>query len=889
MGKLKKAMLAGTLIAGMIGGIPTNSHAAALGDVNGDGNIDSTDASIIAQIAQYYEYNAQGDVDNNGELNNRDVQLVLRYASGRDVYASLEDVINEMNQNMGDVDKNSEINASDAESIYELIFDDEYEIEADVDGNGEVNKRDAEIVLEYSADVVNGYNKSILEFVEEVKYNTGNLDGNPEIDSPDAAEIGMIIDKFDYEIKADIDGNGEVNKRDKEILSSYATGKGAGENVTLKDFIRNVNRTAGDVNRDGKIDASDASDILIMGKNNEYKIEADVDQNGVINKRDAELALIHASGVGADYDSPIKNTVKKMEKQTGDVNFDGEINIGDVTEIIKKAEAKSTYQIQADIDKNGVVNERDAKILQEYVTEKDAGKIITIQKIINKINKNLGDINKDDDVNSSDTAEILMMISNNEYELEADVDESGIVDKRDAEIVKLYSTLVGATSDCRFSKILTYIQDHKGDLDENEEYEEADISAIKSLEDYELIADLDENGEVNKRDSELLSRYITNMKADSKTTLWGILDKAEENLGDVDGDKEINYLDREEIMALIKYNNYEIEADVDKNGIVNRRDERIIDKYNSNEMANDNSSIRTIVKDAQEKKGDLNGDKKINESDSSDMKTMITKDEYSLEADVDENGYLNNRDLEILNKYVTSIGAVNKIPFKTFIEKINKYIGDIDRNKKIDKLDAEEIQSLINDKEYQIEADVNEDGYLTDKDVNIVLRYAVATESGRDVTLKDIIREIVIESTYKQAPKTPTQNTTEEDKNKETEDTTKEDTTKEDTTKEDTTKEDITKEDSNKETEDTTKEDNTKDTSDSTSKDNAKNTEEISKNNTNDKVEKTVDTKSAKDTTAKTSGTLPKTGLRTWITVLAIITIVGGIISYKKLKEFRNM
>ena len=134
---------------------------------------------------------------------------------------------------------------------------------------------------------------------------------------------------------------------------------------TQQDVINGYLNKVGDVNRDGYISISDVTAIQyhiagtspLSERNLTY---ADVNLDGKVDNHDA--TLIQKYNIKIVDILPIKY---------GDVNDDGIINIKDVTEIRKHTGGIATltgHNLEAaDVNLDGLINDTDAEILQEYI------------------------------------------------------------------------------------------------------------------------------------------------------------------------------------------------------------------------------------------------------------------------------------------------------------------------------------------------------------------------------------------------------------------------------------------------------------------------------------------------------------------------------------------
>ena len=132
-----------------------------------------------------------------------------------------------------------------------------------------------------------------------------------------------------------------------------------------------VARVIGDVDLDGEVTFLDIRPFIDVLTRGDYQFEADVDRNGVIDFFDvAPLILLIQNGAGFVDGNDIlvggagadeitggagDDTFFGFRAAIGDVNLDGEVNFFDILPFVEVQRA-GTYQFEADVDGNRVVN-----------------------------------------------------------------------------------------------------------------------------------------------------------------------------------------------------------------------------------------------------------------------------------------------------------------------------------------------------------------------------------------------------------------------------------------------------------------------------------------------------------------------------------------------------
>ncbi len=133
----------------------------------------------------------------------------------------------------------------------------------------------------------------------------------------------------------------------------------------------------GDIDHDGCIDSADASQALcLVGQTVTFKSTgkpvknevyyADVDGDGVITKKDAQMILHYYAVIGGE------------QNPLGDVNEDGTVNVADVILVNRWNSSDKKHKsgnglkinlINANVDRNSVVDDNDSELIMEYALE----------------------------------------------------------------------------------------------------------------------------------------------------------------------------------------------------------------------------------------------------------------------------------------------------------------------------------------------------------------------------------------------------------------------------------------------------------------------------------------------------------------------------------------
>ena len=252
--------------------------------------------------------------------------------------------------------------------------------------------------------VVDGYevvidDETIVELPEGFKYGDVNQDGIVSI--TDASQVQNYVDGWvtfteTQKKAAEVSGDGEITKLDAELIQLVDGNEIPAfpvEDPNVKYY------TLGDVNRNGRIDANDVSDV----------------QNYVTNRESIE---------NGDMISPFK--YNEIGKKTADVDGDGKVTLLDA-DLIQLLLAKGIpafpaedssvkYYTLGDVNRDGIINSKDVQIIQEYVNNKESIENGDMESPFGEyypeIRKKAADIDGDGDIDQNDVNELQKMIAN---------------------------------------------------------------------------------------------------------------------------------------------------------------------------------------------------------------------------------------------------------------------------------------------------------------------------------------------------------------------------------------------------------------------------------------------------------------------------------------------
>ena len=285
-------------------------------DMNGDGKINITDVAKLELYVQETKKSQEktqilkGDANGDGKVNYKDLELTKRKLSEQNVNIDMK---------AADMDDNGEITLSDFSDINHLTkkYEDKFQtIRGDSNGDGVVNEKD------YA---------NIKDFINNVNSSDDFIMKN-----------------------SDINDDGRVNDKDLQAMRNILTNRPVDWNESK--------RLLGDADGDGEVSVADAQRVLnyTRGKiqlNQLYRDNADVNGDGMVDDRDVQGIKNILTERPIDW-----NESKRL---LGDANGDGEVSIADAQRVLNYARGKinlnELYSDNADVNKDGVIDEKDAE------------------------------------------------------------------------------------------------------------------------------------------------------------------------------------------------------------------------------------------------------------------------------------------------------------------------------------------------------------------------------------------------------------------------------------------------------------------------------------------------------------------------------------------------
>ena len=225
---------------------------------------------------------------------------------------------------------------------------------------------------------------------------------------------GVAVDYSYGHIEGDLDGDGFVTEKDKEILKKMIAGTEA------------INDKA-DLNGDGKVNIEDGNLIALILKTR-YDINGDV----IIDNNDLVLLENMIAGTEAINDKADFNgdglvnakDLNLLKAYFYDIDENGIVDNNDVELLNKMIAGREAINDKSDLNGDGRVNGTDANLLKAY--------LVTVY-----------DINGDGSVNNDDVELLNKMIVGTEaINDKADLNADGRVNGTDANLLKAYISYI---------------------------------------------------------------------------------------------------------------------------------------------------------------------------------------------------------------------------------------------------------------------------------------------------------------------------------------------------------------------------------------------------------------------------------------------------------------
>ena len=372
--------------------------------------------------------------------------------------------------------------------------------------------------------------------------------------------------------------------------------------------------------------------------------DSTVNQNKYSNKTFNASIKIEAS-------TKTKKELVRTKAVIGDINGDGNIDGKDATQIIRYInglgsliDKNDKLLFNADVNADGKVDIIDVSLIERLVNGKIHSELPN-EPITDYVF--YGDVEENGEIDNVDAAMIASYI-NGSWSLtkqqlkNADVNEDGKIDKVDYQLI--------------YGEFMGFLEGKLPDY---------------PIKDYILYGDVNEDGVITEEDATLLSNYLNNNTK--------ISDQALKN-ADVNGDGKVNITDLGLLqMYIANPDNYKNSQNIslpyipiDKSyytiqyGDVNLDGE--VDIYDVTESSDYCLSSTSSLKGQQLLNADVNGDGKINRIDTAlifdlsfGTKINSPMTDYTLYGDLNNDGILDNNDIDKLTRYLNrSTGLDNQ-------------------------------------------------------------------------------------------------------------------------------------------------------------------------------------------------------------------------------------
>ncbi|MBI3307607.1 MAG: hypothetical protein HYZ84_07375, partial [Candidatus Omnitrophica bacterium] len=625
-----------------------------LGDIDGDSDIDMIDRGLLedgrTNAAKY-------DIDGNGTNNQADVDALIDVLNAISTGAIPNYVFD------GDLNKDLSIDSEDLQLMIDSLPK-----AKDINGDGHVDAADQVRIQQLAA-----FDLNAITTAEIVR---ADVDGNGELNDDD---IKALQDAVNNIARYDVDGNHLFEPRDVKLV----------EEMVTKHITANVLHKS-DINKDGRVDRQDVRALQeALGRSVDVNSDGGIDANDVyridevmtwnrINPKSSELTDADINHDGLIDQNDFNAFLEVLNRIPSDFNGDGRMDGADVDElkeiISRMGAAGITVAMfeKADIDGNGVIN------------AEDISQVEAASKVVRDVDGN-GVVNALDLKRLQDLMEYQSLQTDLRAQAIRQMDLTGDSLVNADDLTKLRDWI-------KTPNLLTEFQKHKADLTGNGTVDAADADYLNAVLEI-LKMDLDGDFKVDRSDMTALAAKISeyqsilvqyDLKADGKID---------------DGDvTEWNRL-RDLFVQLPNPGRFDLNAD----GRINRDDETLMADYLSGKKA--------VTPDIFDKL-DLDGDHKVLTQDM----ILLQSAAAIFRADFDGNKNVDSADLALLNDPVQ--GAVKRLADLLARYDYNKdgLLSTPDRNPLADQI--RNYLSFV--KPYGV-GDINRDGVISEAERDAML------------------------------------------------------------------------------------------------------------------------------------------------------------------------
>ena len=371
---------------------------AVIGDANGSGSIDGSDATQIYRYingqTSIFDTNKKllfnADVNADGKINEIDALLIYRYRGGK-VNTELPNEPITDYVFYGDVNEDGKVTAQDRviltrylDGTFNIVLNYQQLKNADVTGDSKVNMTDWLLLSRYLAGW-NEYSDTLPDYPITNYTYYGDVNEDGEITEEDSTLLSNYLNNNtkigNQALKnSDVNGDGKVNIVDLGLLQMYIETPDNYTDTLPERRITNYTIQYGDVNDDGKKSSTDVTKLnaYILGKiqlTKQQLLNADVNEDGIINSLDLTLTFNLTMGL---IDSSINKPITEYTLY-GDLNNDGILDSNDVDKLSRYLNRSTGLDNQArknaDVNGDGVINNTDLTLLQNKINSSASSSI----------------------------------------------------------------------------------------------------------------------------------------------------------------------------------------------------------------------------------------------------------------------------------------------------------------------------------------------------------------------------------------------------------------------------------------------------------------------------------------------------------------------------------
>ena len=308
---------------------------AVIGDVTGEGRIDSID---VAKLTRYlndsdkYSLNnlekVNADINGDGKVDKVDELLLTRYIQNNKRYPNT--LPNEPITDYvfyGDINEDGKVTAQDEliltrylDGTFNIVLNYQQLKNADINGDGKVNKVDSIIFSRVLASW-SGYQNTLPDYPITNYILYGDLNNDGEITEEDSTLLSNYLDtgirKSDQALKnSDVNKDGKVNIVDLGLLQMYVESRNNFPDFKEEGYSLPSNSLSkeyytiqyGDVNNDGVTNSEDLTDLAKHIEKSELLtgqklLNADINGDGIIDNKDLNILSRTIAGIGCKLPS----------------------------------------------------------------------------------------------------------------------------------------------------------------------------------------------------------------------------------------------------------------------------------------------------------------------------------------------------------------------------------------------------------------------------------------------------------------------------------------------------------------------------------------------------------------------------------------------------------